>query len=125
MAAAPSLFGIGAPAGVALFDVAFRAPAAPQPPMVRPFAPSVGLTQFFSGAGATPAARSVNRCCQCNGHFGLVRYRHFGKQFCSDAGRNRCRQRYLAHHAHELSVRLRNIGVMVAGLFRNNSFNMD
>jgi len=47
-----------------------------------------------------------------------VRYRHFGRQFCSDAGGNRCRQRYLAHHAHELSVRLRNIGLMIVGLFR-------
>jgi len=59
----------------------------------------------------------MTRCAHCNGHFGLVRYRHFGKQFCSDAGRNRCKQRYLADHGAVFSVKLRNAGLMIVAPF--------
>jgi hypothetical protein len=118
MAAASRLFGIGAPAGIAVLNAGFRAPAALQPPTVRSFAASAWLTRIFSGASATPAVRPMNRCAQCKGQFGLVRHRHFGRQFCSDANRNRCKQHYLADHAGELSVRLKNTGPIIAKLFR-------
>ena len=118
MASASKLFGIGAPAGIALLNAGFGAPAASQPPTVRSFAASAWLTRIFSGACATPAARPMNRCAQCKGQFGLVRYRHFSRQFCSDANRNRCKQRHLADHAGELSVRLKNTGPIIAKLFR-------
>src|SRR5215471_9773949 len=62
---------------------------------------------------ATPAEQTMARCAHCNGHFGLVRYRHFGRQFCSNASRNRCKQRYLADHAGALPVKLTNAGLMI------------
>jgi hypothetical protein len=116
MAAALKLIGISALRGGALFDGGFKASAALQPSTARSFVASAGSTRFL-GASAPPAERPVNRCSQCNNRFGLVRYRHFDKQFCSDLGRSRCKQRYLAAHADELSVRLRTTCLMIAGLF--------
>jgi hypothetical protein len=60
----------------------------------------------------------VNRCAYCHGRFGLVRYRHFGRQFCSDAGRHRCKQLYLAAHGDRLSVKMSRIGTIVVNSCR-------
>jgi hypothetical protein len=108
--------GINVRRGGALFDSGFRPSAALQPSTSLSFVASTGATRL-SGASAPRAPRPVNRCSQCNNRFGLVRYRHFDKQFCSDFGRSRCKQRYLAAHADELSVRLRSACLAIAGLF--------
>jgi hypothetical protein len=47
-----------------------------------------------------------------------VRYRHFGRQFCSNTRRNRCKQRYLANHPDKLSVRMGIMGSIVVNVFR-------
>lgn len=60
----------------------------------------------------------MHRCAYCHGRFGLVRYRHFGRQFCSDRTRNRCQQRYLADHARQLSIRIGQFCPNLANLFR-------
>ena len=60
----------------------------------------------------------MSRCAYCDGRFGLVRYRQFGRQFCSNARRNRCKQRYLANHPDKLSVRMSIIGSIVVNVFR-------
>ena len=66
----------------------------------------------------------MSRCAYCDGRFGLVRYRHFGRQFCSNARRNRCKQRYLANHPDKLSVRMSIIGSIVVNVLRRMSANV-
>lgn len=40
------------------------------------------------------------RCAGCDGRFGLVRYHHHGKAFCSNTTRTRCKQRYIEEVAY-------------------------
>jgi len=55
--------------------------------------PGCGVTLSHDKAGADSGTVAMKRCHQCNGRFGLVRYRFELKQFCS----KRCLLEYRAH----------------------------